>query len=59
MAKILEWVAISFSSGSSQITDQTGINCIGRQIFYQEALGKSFKVVEGYKETDVRENVKS
>ena len=60
LARILEWVAISFSRGSSQIMDQTGISCIGRQIFFTtEPLGTSFKVVEGYKETDVRENMKS
>ena len=35
-ARILEWVAISFSRGSSQPKDQTHISCIsynGRQIF--------------------------
>ena len=31
-ARILEWVAISFSKGSSQPRDQTYISCIGRQI---------------------------
>ena len=29
-ARILEWVAISFSRGSSQPQDQTHISCIGR-----------------------------
>ena len=29
-ARILEWVAISFSRGSSQPRDQTHISCIGR-----------------------------
>ena len=33
-AKILKWVAISFSRGSSQPRDQTHISCIGRQILY-------------------------
>ena len=36
-AKILEWVAISFSGGSSQPRDQTHVSCIscvGRQILY-------------------------
>ena len=35
-ARVLEWVAISFSRGSSQPKDQTHISCIsynGRQIF--------------------------
>ena len=30
--RILEWVVISFSRGSSQLTDQTCVSCIGRQI---------------------------
>ena len=37
-ARILEWVAICFSRGSSQPRDQTHISCIsciGRQILYQ------------------------
>ena len=33
-AGILEWVAISFSRGSSQPRDQTQVSCIGRQILY-------------------------
>ena len=36
--KILEWVAISFSRGSSWPRDKTcisGVSCIGRQIIYQ------------------------
>ena len=32
-SRILEWVAISSSRGSSQPRDQTHISCIGRQIF--------------------------
>ena len=31
-AGVLEWVAISFSSGSSQPRDQTHVSCIGRWI---------------------------
>ena len=31
-ARILEWVAISFSRGSSQPRDQTPVSCIGRWI---------------------------
>ena len=34
IARILERVAISFSRGSSQPRDQTGISCTGRQILY-------------------------
>ena len=40
-ARILEWVAISFSRGSSQPRDQTRvscISCIGRRILYQRHL---------------------
>ena len=34
-AKILERVAIPFSTGSSQPRDQTGVSCIGRWILYR------------------------
>ena len=33
-ARILDWVAISFSRGSSQRRDQTCISCIGRWVLY-------------------------
>ena len=33
-ARILEWVAISSSRGSSQLRDQICMSCIGRQIPY-------------------------
>ena len=33
-ARILEWIAISFSRGSSQIRDLTQVFCIGRQTLY-------------------------
>ena len=33
-ARILEWVAISFSRGSSQPRYQTCVSCIDRQILY-------------------------
>ena len=33
-ARILEWVAISFSRGSAQPRDQTCVSCIGRWILY-------------------------
>ena len=36
-ARILVWITISFSSGSSQPRDQTCIACIGRQMFYHWA----------------------
>ena len=36
-ARILQWVAISFSKGSSWPRDQTCVSCIGRQILYHWA----------------------
>ena len=36
-ARILEWVAISFSRGSSQTWDWTWVFCIGRWILYHGA----------------------
>ena len=33
-ARILEWVAMSSSRGSSQPRDQTRVSCIARQILY-------------------------
>ena len=42
-ARILEWVAIFFSRGSSQPGDQTHISCIsciGRSVLYHEPPGK-------------------
>ena len=33
-ARILEWVAVSFSRGSIQFRDWTHISCIGRRILY-------------------------
>ena len=32
-ARILEWVAIPFSRGSSQPRDQTGVSCIAGRFF--------------------------
>ena len=41
--RILEWVAISFSRGSSQLRDQTHVSCIGRWILNHWChLGSSF-----------------
>jgi len=39
LARILKWVAISFSRGSSGSRDQTHISCVGRQILYQSHQG--------------------
>ena len=35
--RILEWVAIFFSRGSTQPRDQTHVSCINRQILYHQA----------------------
>ena len=51
-ARILEWVAISFSRGSSWFRDWTWISCIGRRILYhwviREAQEKSFCNLNSY-----------
>ena len=36
-ARIWEWVAVSFSRGSSQLRDQTHVSCIGMWILYHWA----------------------
>jgi len=40
-ARILKWVTISFSGGSSQPRDWTHISCIGRWILYHWATGEA------------------
>ena len=40
-ARILEWVAISFSKGSSQLRDQTRVSCIAGWFFTTEPPRKS------------------
>ena len=39
-ARILEWVAIPFSRGSSQFKDQTWVSCIVGRFFTSEPPGK-------------------
>ena len=41
-ARILEWVAISFSRGSSWPSDRTRVSCIGRQILYHWATREAW-----------------
>ena len=41
-ARILEWVAISFSRGSSQPRDQTWVSCIVGNSFPSESPGSSY-----------------
>ena len=51
-ARILEWVAISFFRGSSQIRDQTWDSCIGRWILYHwanwEAPGQVHEFISSF-----------
>ena len=42
-ARVLEWVAISFSRGSSWPRDQTYVSCMGRRILYHWATMKPSK----------------
>ena len=44
-ARILEWVAISFSRGSSQPRDQTCISCITGRFFTTEPPGKPCSII--------------
>ena len=39
-ARILEWAAISFSRGSSQLRDQTQVCCTAGRLFTAAPLGK-------------------
>ena len=49
-ARVLEWVALSFSRGSSQPRDQTHVSCIGRRVLYhsapREAHSPTFLIVK-------------
>ena len=39
-ARILEWVAIPFSRGSSRPRDRTQVSCTGRQVLHRLSWGK-------------------
>ena len=43
--RILEWVATSFSRGSSWARDQTHVSCIGRRVLYRWAIGDALKTL--------------
>ena len=45
-ARILEWVAFSFSRGSPPPRGQTHVTCIGSGFFATEPLGKSYQLSE-------------
>ena len=44
-ARILEWIAISFSKGSSRPRDRTHVSFIGRQILHHWATGEALMCV--------------
>ena len=44
LAKILEWVSISSSRGSSQPRDQTYISCTGRQVLFYWATREAQQI---------------
>ena len=44
-ARILEWVAISFSREFSQLRDWTLVSCIGRQILYHWATREAHRIL--------------
>ena len=46
-ARILEWVAISLSRGSSRPQDWTLVSCIGRQILYHWATWEALLLLAG------------
>ena len=45
-ARILEWIAVSFSRGSSQPRDQTQVSCVARWILYHLSHQGSSRILE-------------
>ena len=54
-ARILEWVAISFSRGSSPPRDQTHVSCIAGRFFTTWATKEAQKVLKGGIQTDTHQ----
>ena len=52
-ARILKWVALSFSGGSSQPRDQTHISCSGRRSLYHWATWEAHYLLPSVKQTAV------
>ena len=48
-ARILEWIAMSFSKGSSWSRDRTSISCIAGKLFTTESPGKPKGTVDNAK----------
>jgi len=54
-ARILEWVAVPFSKGSSQPRDQIQVSCIAGGFFYQLShQGSQLKMTEGQLSEQIR-----
>ena len=47
-ARILKWVAISSSRGSSQPMDQTLVSCVAGELFIAEPWWKDFFVLKAF-----------
>ena len=45
LARTLEWVAIPFSRGSSQLRDRAQIFCIAGRVFYPSELPGELKIL--------------
>ena len=61
-ARILEWVATSFSRGPSQPRDQTQVSCIshiGRQILYHCATWEACSILQIPKPMNIHRHLKS
>ena len=57
-ARIVGWVAISYSKGSSQPRDQTNVSCIsctGRQILQHSATSEAHKCLKCTKNEEMKE----
>ena len=54
-AKILEYIAISFSKGSSRSRDRTHISCTGRQVLYHRATGEDLPQLISRHGTDIKQ----
>ena len=51
-ARILQWVALSFSRGSSRPRDRTSVSCIAGGFFIAEPAGNQSLVSRGPRDTD-------
>ena len=56
-AKVLEWVAISFSRGSSEPRDQTRVSCIAHRFFTIWAIREAIKILKILKNNSTKKCV--